>query len=1074
MTDARPVARAGAARLRLIDRTDYIPTVENWPEPPVPLHIVLPARRMFEHDLRRYVRKAMGGRSYLIAGHRGAGKTSLVVDAIEAIRREVLGQSLPGGARQGTTLHPGPIRRPLLVRLYGPSLLEPGFADGPDMKRDTAAKDPALMETTAVRQVLVQITLALYRALAQEVVSGFTAHACSRSGQAGDDHLERAAQLALALDVGADPKVLREMWRSIGRLQSGVLWPPSADSTLRVQQMDGQGLREIIALVTAGQAFQVCSGNVTYEQKEHKGLDREETVDQNARWATQAKTARETIDKTTRLGTVALAAATAIGARAAEHGDKPGALWPVVAGALVWALGTWTLSWKSSTTRKTRDSVEYSFIREPDASTLERDLPLVIGRARDAGLTPVFLIDELDKVTGNGMAEIKTIMRRLKHLVADFGFFCFLVNRHCYGEIEAEIRDKVYPEAHTLFSTRVLLYPDPVATIRFILDQIASDDDDSGDPAVARARMILALTLVHESQFNLNDLSREMSRLGGGGSDTPGTVDEWLSASRQVIATVQIAITAMLQTETLQSRMRDDPTFAHRVFDTAFYISRRWKEVYASDNRSQESEDEGLTRDYLIDCSQAALRTYLTARERPEKKDGAWPRPHGAAASRAGKGGAIGEGDLDILHKCLMQVAGYLCNPATIPTNGRFSPTDFNFANWSEIVGAQLPILAQTAPSTFRAEYTPDGEDIEFRLTPDIHATIRSAKLYLEMLHSMFQKFGTSIDDIVKLPFSISTNSKTFFQILKTFSEIDADQAEENDARLHYAEWRKFQREFNRSSQKIAALMILLRIFPKEKANDIWTSPVLGRISRLIPFEQDITEWPGFRNGALPLPRETDLGSSASIKTFINRHTKTPRIAQASDPGQTVRLVEAIRNWLDGNADRIVTTFADVCAAANDDPVLVVLRTDPAMMTNAEWSRLALLAMPRNDNRPALPGSMAVGALRALGVGGQFLTRLMSEASLPDLAKAGWLTIDRGAGDAWLPANDAAGEIARGAGDGEAATLLITDGSNAITGTPPQPEVKPFFIVSRAESFDYRASITLLRTVGVIDSISAV
>src|SRR4051812_34484022 len=59
------------------------------------------------YELRRYCDGQTSGRSFLIAGHRGSGKTTLVLSALQNLLREVRDRPL----------------RPLNIQLLGPSLL---------------------------------------------------------------------------------------------------------------------------------------------------------------------------------------------------------------------------------------------------------------------------------------------------------------------------------------------------------------------------------------------------------------------------------------------------------------------------------------------------------------------------------------------------------------------------------------------------------------------------------------------------------------------------------------------------------------------------------------------------------------------------------------------------------------------------------------------------------------------------------------------------------------------------------------------------------------------------------------
>src|ERR1051326_7867727 len=68
------------------------------------------ASRILRQELVRYCSGQLRGRSFLIAGHRGAGKTTMVADALGRIPRED-----PGGRL---------LMRPLPVFLHGPGLFE--------------------------------------------------------------------------------------------------------------------------------------------------------------------------------------------------------------------------------------------------------------------------------------------------------------------------------------------------------------------------------------------------------------------------------------------------------------------------------------------------------------------------------------------------------------------------------------------------------------------------------------------------------------------------------------------------------------------------------------------------------------------------------------------------------------------------------------------------------------------------------------------------------------------------------------------------------------------------------------
>src|SRR5215471_12027001 len=113
-------------------------------------------------------------------------------------------------------------------------------------------------------------------------------------------------------------------------------------------------------------------------------------------------------------------------------------------------IGGLSMTWSSRQMMKRERNLDYTFIFDRSKQTLERDLPLVIERIRHAGLAPIFVIDELDKLDAP-RETIADLIGRLKHLTTDYGFFCFLTDREYYDTIERCSRKKFTPKS-ILFS----------------------------------------------------------------------------------------------------------------------------------------------------------------------------------------------------------------------------------------------------------------------------------------------------------------------------------------------------------------------------------------------------------------------------------------------------------------------------------------------------------------------------------------------------------------------------------------------------------------------------------------------
>src|ERR1700761_9202948 len=97
---------------------------EDWPSKRRRLHFLnSKVAEILEREITRYINGEVPGRSFLIAGHRGAGKTALVGRVIENVRRDVFNKSPDQVANDRRNR--GTLQRPIFVRVHGPSLFLP-------------------------------------------------------------------------------------------------------------------------------------------------------------------------------------------------------------------------------------------------------------------------------------------------------------------------------------------------------------------------------------------------------------------------------------------------------------------------------------------------------------------------------------------------------------------------------------------------------------------------------------------------------------------------------------------------------------------------------------------------------------------------------------------------------------------------------------------------------------------------------------------------------------------------------------------------------------------------------------
>lgn len=619
--------------------------LKNYPEPlsqqsrrvdqPVVL-IQSEVAETLKRDLRRYRNGEIDGKSFLIAGHRGAGKTTLVKGAILEVLKEEVGD-----------------RRPLMVLLHGPNLFDPAPApagadadapedgDQPDQPR---FKDP-------VSRALVQIILSTYRSLAEEVVESYRLRLEERRrahNGINRELFERAAQLEMELDGFPEPDRLRDFWESAGFLYNGVLFkePTAGVQSPRPPHTD-QGLRELVALYTGSLLYQRISGEfkkVETTRTESQGAKQEagSEASGNAGTGEDGGTlagVREIVS-----GVLSLAAGSLAGAATLGNELLPPDLVPIPVQAVVLGLATalaaslvFRFSW--SRTRERTLSMNRVFEEDVTRETLDRKVPLLIRRIHNAGLVPVFVVDELDKVEGLS-GQIRTLVPHLKKLVAEQGFFCFLTDRTFFERVERNAVKAVYPIEYTYFSDRLFVVFKPEA-LHGYLETILEVTGTGGtgrptgtavEPATGSAsrgssapgahptegagagvdseevldHSVLPYLLLRRSEMHAIDLRRQLShfaREDGVLDLQPGQVRSSNAFKYDLL--LQLAIEMTLADPLLADRIDASPAFARLAIDAMYYPTRL--------------RDQGVEILDLTVRGKSEFRDYLLARMTPDR-----------------------------------------------------------------------------------------------------------------------------------------------------------------------------------------------------------------------------------------------------------------------------------------------------------------------------------------------------------------------------------------------------------------------------------------------------------------------
>ncbi len=536
------------------------------------------AGRVLKLELMRYCRGEVHGRSFLVAGHRGAGKTMMVADALDKVLRQ--------------SRHPGEqLLRPLPIFLHGPSLFEAEAtepAKAGDTPRRARRREPPAEATDVqaqARVALKQIILGIHRAVVKEFTRAYRQRLVEGPGMLQpsplprEDLAELAAQFEIELTEDPSAARLHEFWAMAGARHVGVLFDFP-------QRLD-QGARELVAVNGLCNAHQRISGEISALDKTARN---EETASE-----TQSGFELRGGELVKPLASVLAGAAVAGGAAAGSH-----SLGLALVGGLVTAIGSAAFFKASTTTtRQAGRQLDTTFIPDLSLKTLDRILPTLIQRLRDAGLAPVLVVDELDKVPDLAERFIP-MMDFMKKLVAENIFSCFVTDRSYLETLRMRSQETAHGRASSYFTHSLLVTFRP-ADVDTYLGKLLEVDRTPGaplpdptaspmaspDPAFASAPPdveadvvdleVLKWVLRHRSRLHALGLAREIAALRGEGGTlhiAPGAVRT--EYTYRIDVTFQVAIEFQLALPHVQAWLRQRPGMSQTLLDALYFPTREW------------------------------------------------------------------------------------------------------------------------------------------------------------------------------------------------------------------------------------------------------------------------------------------------------------------------------------------------------------------------------------------------------------------------------------------------------------------------------------------------------------------
>jgi hypothetical protein len=990
---------------------------DEWPFPARAHFIKSKAYDTLIREVTRYVKGEVTGRSFLIAGHRGAGKTALVRQVVDDLNRAIIDTAVAAAKMvdrdKGRMLDQ---QRPLLVKLHGPSLLasakpkqaqpaakkadtsnpdsssSPSKAGKDGTKRSAAPKEKAGVGEPAAEvpdltvTALEQITVALYRALAAEFARSFTNHARDEIYQAEKsglprgpvaDFLELAGQFALELDNIPRPAELRSFYQRLGRIQAGVLWPFEIGAALLDAGLNDRGIREIVALSTAAQAFEVCSGEIESKQTDKNQRSNESSVETKGDAAF-----KDVIDKI-----AGLAVGAGVGAASFTSLGAPGA---IALGFGAWLVSTVTLSWTSKRTAKTERSVDYTFVRKRDKASLERDLPLVIERVRGAGLAPVFMLDELDKLD-DAATSIATLIKSLKHLTTDFGCFCFLTDRKYYDELMDKVGREAFPVEHTYFSHFLFILPHPDRFLEFLseITKFRASTQDVDDNA---ARAIFGLFVLHRSKLNMVEVLRELAEQCDSEGVLRRSPAELKHPEYAFAASIQLAIGLILKQDGMRQRIEAEPRFMQWAVDALYLLSRAWENKEAK-----------------VLLGHAAVVQCLL------KRSGA-PAGPGSDESRLLKTGMT-SADLKLIKQSVLAVAELLSDSVKLKTDlskdGRPVMAD---------IVPQQNLIKKVGATEFQFIYDLYGQEVDVRdrlrqaladanLSTEIKKEIDEPVDFLKELTVALGKLDLKINDLVEL------------QILS--ATIDAAELERATQRLDAASRQDTPYE---GLAKDLPLVGAIRAFAKQNG------PRLSALSRLaVQVAADSRK--GKDGSLVPIRQALNaIATYIDLRTFFQQADVGARLdtvkGRQPDPGgpplfDTVQSVKDWSNHLDQLRASLAATepaiaaydhaqlweawrgrivahltgasspvepasYSDIVYAAADQAPGKLFQRDLGQMSVGQWSDICASGFPETAAE-GTPAWLFAAGLYALGFGRNVLDPAVQLLGTAEQAE--WKTI---------------------------------------------------------------------------------
>ncbi len=519
-----------------------------------------------ERLIEQYVSREISSCSVLIGGDRGSGKTSLVSKVIERLRRQ------EGVINEKTHRHEyWRFPRPLLVRVHGPQCMPSNRASG-------GSEDDSREQS---KLVLQEIAESLHRAVVDELGRVFA----GRAEQGAEAEKEQAAQFRLELDEGPGQERLREMWTLFAGLNGVEAKFPS--DLYKADAPKDQAWRELTAVASSMQLVREIRQHKEQEAQNREKSeaarsrtreDREEERKHRHEIGFWKEFLRQMLDGgrlINPLGGLMVSILVFFSFLRADINFPTAALVGLVSGLAA------TVLLNFATAKKYANAL----LSDAGLAAIDRTLPVVIRRLEYAGIFPVIVVDELDKLDdehGALQTKMEDLVKHLKTFCSESSFVCFIVGRPYYKWVQERTVGAVGDRhaVDTFFSNRILVSYEPRWMNEFLIRLLTVEREPTPQAAADRAAEcdFLRSLYLYRAKGHLADLSAIIA--ADHKLDGSANVQDGLMQVRQYVRQVryQRAVNDVLKHTGTTQLLRQAPDHLEPLMRTLYAPARLWEQ----------------------------------------------------------------------------------------------------------------------------------------------------------------------------------------------------------------------------------------------------------------------------------------------------------------------------------------------------------------------------------------------------------------------------------------------------------------------------------------------------------------